>query len=136
MIEKKVLIQSTTGSDLHGIQYMPSKDAKKTSILIMCHGFKGDKYEWGHFPELAKTCNKEGIDGLIFDFTGSGENERVPVTLFKQIEERVKALIREVAPGGGYCVGSGNSVTDWSKFENYMAMREATFKYGNYPIQL
>lgn len=87
MLEKQILIQSTTRSDLHGILYMHNKDAKKTSILIMCHGFTGDKYEWGHFPELAKTCNKEGIDGLIFDFTGSGENERVPITLSKQIED-------------------------------------------------
>lgn len=82
-----MLIQSTTGSDLHGIHYLHSKVSKKTSILIMCHGFTGDKYEYGRFPELVKTCNKEGIDGLIFDFTGSGENERVPITLFKQIED-------------------------------------------------
>ncbi len=87
MIEKKVLIQSTTGSELHGIYYLHSKESKKKSILIMCHGFTGDKYEHGHFPELAKACNGEGIDGLIFDFTGSGENERVPITLFKQIED-------------------------------------------------
>ncbi len=87
MIEKRVLIQSTTGSDLHGIHYLHSKESKKTSILIMCHSFLGDKYENGRFPELAKTCNKVGFDGLIFDFTGSGENERVPITLFKQIDD-------------------------------------------------
>ncbi len=87
MIEEKVLISSTTGSDLHGIHFLHDKEAKKSSILIICHGFTGDKYEHGHFPSLAKACNNEGIDGLIFDFTGSGENERVPVTLFKQIED-------------------------------------------------
>jgi len=87
MIEKKLLISSSTGSDLHGIHYLQSKQSKKKSILIMCHGFTGDKYEWGRFPELAKACNKEGIDALIFDFTGSGENERVPITLFKQFAD-------------------------------------------------
>jgi len=87
LIEEKVLISSTTGSDLHVIHYMESKEVKNPSILIMCHGFTGDKYEHGHFPALAKACNREGIDGLIFDFTGSGENERVPVTLYKQIED-------------------------------------------------
>ncbi len=87
MIEEKVLILSTTGSDLHGIHFIHNKEAKKSSILIMCHGFTGDKYEHGHFPALANACNNKGIDGLIFDFTGSGENERVPVTLFKQIED-------------------------------------------------
>ncbi len=87
MVEKKVLISSTTGSDLHAIYYLHSKESKKTSILIMCHGFTGDKYESGRFPELANACNTKGFDALIFDFTGSGENERVPITLFKQIAD-------------------------------------------------
>jgi len=52
------------------------------------------------------------------------------------VRATVKELIRKLAPGGGYCVGSGNSVTDWSRFENYQAMRQATFEYGTYPIQL
>ncbi|MFX0001247.1 MAG: alpha/beta hydrolase family protein [Candidatus Hodarchaeota archaeon] len=87
MIEKKLLIKSANGSDLHGIHYLESKESKYPSLLIMCHGFTGDKYEWGRFPKLAKACNKEGFDALIFDFTGSGENKRVPITLFKQIAD-------------------------------------------------
>jgi putative redox protein len=50
----------------------------------MCHGFTGDKYEWGRFPKTAKVLNKKGYDVLIFDFSGSGENEREPVNLSKQ----------------------------------------------------
>jgi uroporphyrinogen decarboxylase len=41
-----------------------------------------------------------------------------------------------LAPGGGYCVSSSNSVTEYVPFENYMAMREAVLKYGKYPINL
>jgi uroporphyrinogen decarboxylase len=67
---------------------------------------------------------------------GNVSNELLRSGTTAEIEERVKYLIRNVAPGGGYCVGSGNSVPEWAKFENYMAMREATFKYGKYPIQL
>lgn len=52
------------------------------------------------------------------------------------VEAAVRYLIRKVAPGGGYCVGSGNSVPEWAEFENYMAMREATLKYGRYPIDV
>jgi len=51
-----------------------------------------------------------------------------------QVEATVKHLIQKLAPGGGYCVGSGNSVPAWAKFENYMALREAALKYGRYPI--
>ncbi|MBW2357350.1 MAG: hypothetical protein JRF21_01255 [Deltaproteobacteria bacterium] len=53
-----------------------------------------------------------------------------------EIEDLVKNLILKCGPGGGYCVGSGNSVPEWAKFENYMAMREATLKYGAYPITI
>jgi len=53
-----------------------------------------------------------------------------------EIEERVKYLISQLAPGGGYMVCSGNSVAEWSKFENYMAMRAAAFRYGVYPISI
>ena len=53
-----------------------------------------------------------------------------------EVEARVKELLAEVAPGGGYCVGSGNSVPDWAQFENYMAMRNTTLRYGAYPIQI
>jgi len=67
---------------------------------------------------------------------GNVSNELLRSGTPAEIEERVKYLIRNVAPGGGYCVGSGNSVPEWAKFENYMAMREATLKYGSYPIQL
>ena len=45
-----------------------------------------------------------------------------------------KRLIKECAPGGGYVLGSGNSVPDWSKFENYVAMRDTCLENGSYPI--
>ena len=91
-MEKKVIIQSTTGNDLHSILYTCTdvnhgEKVEKPPILIMCHGFTGDKYEWGRFPDTAMACNKEGIDVLIFDFSGSGENKRVPIRLYNQFED-------------------------------------------------
>ncbi len=53
-----------------------------------------------------------------------------------EVEDCVKELIEKVAPGGGYCLGAGNSVPDWAKFENYMAMRKAALQYGSYPIHI
>ena len=53
-----------------------------------------------------------------------------------EVDAEVKERIRTVAPGGGYCVGSSNSVTDYVPLENYNAMREAAFRYGRYPISL
>jgi uroporphyrinogen decarboxylase len=50
------------------------------------------------------------------------------------IDQEVKALIQQIAPGGGYVVTSGNSLTNYIKPENALAMAEAVQKYGNYPL--
>lgn len=51
-----------------------------------------------------------------------------------EVETEVKQRINDIAPGGGYCLGSSNSVTEYVPLENYRAMIEACFKYGKYPI--
>lgn len=51
----------------------------------------------------------------------------------EQVRNRVIEILRNVAPGGGCGVGSGNSVPDWAKIENYNAMREAVLQHGIYP---
>lgn len=52
--------------------------------------------------------------------------------------EAVRAQVRErivtLAPAGGYLVGSSNSIPDWVPVENYVAMLQAVFDYGRYPI--
>ena len=52
------------------------------------------------------------------------------------VEEEVKLRIRTIAPGGGYCCGSSNSIPEYVPYENYVAMIEAIQKYGKYPINL
>ena len=54
----------------------------------------------------------------------------------QEVEEEVKQRIHDLAPGGGYCVSSSNSVTEYVPLENYNAMREAVLKYGTYPISV
>lgn len=53
-----------------------------------------------------------------------------------EVEDEVKQRVKELAQGGGYCLSSSNSVTDYVPLENFNAMREATFKYGQYPINV
>ena len=67
---------------------------------------------------------------------GNVSNELLRSASTQEIEARVKELLREVAPGGGYCLGSGNSVPPWAKFENYLTMRDAALKFGSYPIRI
>ncbi|UCC63372.1 MAG: hypothetical protein JSV36_22010 [Anaerolineae bacterium] len=52
------------------------------------------------------------------------------------VEAKVKERIRQLAPGGGYCCGSSNTIPAYVPYENYLAMIQAIEKYGRYPIRL
>ena len=47
-----------------------------------------------------------------------------------QVVEAARRLIDTVASGGGFALGSGNSVTRYVSLENYKAMLETVHKYG------
>ncbi len=48
----------------------------------------------------------------------------------EEIRIKVKSNIEKAGYNGGYCVGSGNSIPDYVKFENYVAMLEAAREFG------
>ena len=52
-----------------------------------------------------------------------------------EVKEEVRTRIRDLAPGGGYCVASSNSITNYVPLENYRALLEAVREYGQYPIR-
>jgi uroporphyrinogen decarboxylase len=51
-----------------------------------------------------------------------------------QVAAETRALIEDLAPGGGYCFGSGHSVQDYVPLENYRVMLQTALEYGRYPI--
>ncbi len=53
-----------------------------------------------------------------------------------EIEVAVRTLIKDVAPGGGYILSSGNSIPSYAKAENVVEMSKALEKYGRYPISI
>jgi len=53
-----------------------------------------------------------------------------------RVDEEVRYLIREVGPGGGYIVTSGNSLAGYLLPENVLALGNAVRKYGAYPIDV
>ena len=44
--------------------------------------------------------------------------------------------LKYAAPGGGFILGTSNSVCFGSKYDNYMTTLETLHKYGDYPIKL
>ena len=86
------LIPRSVGGHLHAVHFTnekvnTSEDSKHIPFVIICHGFSGDKYEWGRFTETATALSNVGYDSLLFDFSGSGENEREFITLSKQAKD-------------------------------------------------
>jgi uroporphyrinogen decarboxylase len=60
----------------------------------------------------------------------------LPFGTVEEVEAEVKQRIKKLAPGGGYILGSANSIMESCKPENVFAMAEAKNKYGRYPIDL
>jgi uroporphyrinogen decarboxylase len=52
----------------------------------------------------------------------------------RDVENEVRQRIRTLAPGGGYGVGSSNTVAHYIPLSNYLAMLRATRDHGRYPI--
>ncbi len=50
------------------------------------------------------------------------------------VREYVRKRILDIAPGGGFAIGSSNSVTKYVPIDNYRAMLQATAEFGHYPI--
>lgn len=63
-------------------------------------------------------------------------NIDLKTTLIEGAPETVEAEVRDkaaqLAPGGGWLVGSSNSIPDFVPIENYRALLDSSLKYGRY----
>ncbi|MDI6874787.1 uroporphyrinogen decarboxylase family protein [Candidatus Solincola sp.] len=48
----------------------------------------------------------------------------------QEVRRRTRQILEVCAPGGGFCMGSGNSLTNYIKIENYYAMLDETRKWN------
>ena len=48
----------------------------------------------------------------------------------EQVRRRTREILETCAPGGGFCMGSGNSLTNYIRMENYYAMLDETRKWN------
>jgi len=60
------------------------------------------------------------VGGLDVDILARGTTD--------QVRERVRQILDVCGPNGGYCMGSGNSVTNYCKVENFYTMIDETRK--------
>ncbi len=66
------------------------------------------------------------VGGVDVDILARGTEE--------DVRKRTRQILEACAPGGHFIMGSGNSITNFCKIENYMAMLDETRKWneGNY----
>lgn len=50
------------------------------------------------------------------------------------LETYIANVIKNCAPGGGYALGTGNSLADYVPMQSYQVLRDSRAKYGVYPI--
>lgn len=78
---------------------------------------------------------KQKVEGRL-TLIGNVSNDSLSNGTTEEIRTQVKHLLQFVAPGGGYIMGSGNSIPKWTKIENYQAMLSITQEFGKYPIHI
>jgi len=51
-----------------------------------------------------------------------------------EVESEVRERISKIGKNGGYIIASSNSITDYCRPENVLALRDAIIKYRDYEI--
>ena len=83
--------------------------------------------------DIAELKIKHGKD---FCLIGNIDVDLLSRGTMEMVEVEVKRLLNLIAPGGGYCLGSGNTIADYVKFENYKKMIQTVQRFGKYPIRI
>lgn len=95
-VTTNVTFASARGTNLHATVTVPdtltaaageatpapeATPAAATPLVVMCHGFTGNRDGDGHFQPLADTLAQHGIASIRVDFAGNGESEE-PFTAY------------------------------------------------------
>lgn len=80
---ENISFRNSRGLSLAGNFYA----ADSGTAIVMCHGFTGDKSEWGRFDKAAYRFNEAGYNVLNFDFSGSGESDDDSLSVGKQVDD-------------------------------------------------
>ena len=123
---------------------------KKFAQLAHSHGLLYLLHNCGYCEPIMEDL----IEEVKIDGKHSFEDEIMPVTEFKekygdriavlggvdvdklcglneeQLRQYVRDILEKCVPGGGYLLGSGNSITNYMPIENYLIMLDEGAKYG------
>jgi hypothetical protein len=114
--------------DEHGVAHLQGEglitnEKQYNEVFILT-----DPNQAGYFDKAKRYGDRLCLWGNIdLNYTLSGGTE-------EEVEAEVREKIKALAPGGGYILATSNSITDFCKVENILAMIQAKEKYGWYPM--
>lgn len=75
-VTSTLTIPSVRGTEIPATMTVPDNISTETEtpLVVMCHGFTGNRDGDGHFQPLADTLAKNGIASIRIDFAGNGES--------------------------------------------------------------
>ncbi len=79
---------------------------------------------------IEDVCELKGTWGQRIALLGGIDVDFMCRATPDQIRERVRKTLEVCMPGGGYCLGSGNSVANYIPVENYLAMMDEGRSWG------
>jgi uroporphyrinogen decarboxylase len=65
---------------------------------------------------------------------GNVDLNTLSIGTVEEVEAEVRGLLRDIAPGGGYILSSGNSLAAYLDPRNVEVMRDIRDRWGTYPI--
>jgi uroporphyrinogen decarboxylase len=87
-------------------------------------------------PQVLDICEVKRRYGGNFCVVGNVDVDLLAAGSPEQVRRMVRWLLQNAGPGGGYCLGSGNTVPNYVRIENYQAMLDEAQKYWQYPIDI
>ncbi len=81
-------------------------------------------------PKAMDAAELKRKEGHRFCLCGNIEVDTLARGTPEQVRQLTLQRLELLAPGGGYCPGSSNTVPDYVPLENYVAMLNAVFEYA------
>jgi pimeloyl-ACP methyl ester carboxylesterase len=83
-------ITFTNSRNLHLVGNLHRADS--SAVVLMAHGYCGDKAAGGRFDRIAGALNEAGFNVLPFDFAGCGESESTTLTRAGMVDDLTSAI--------------------------------------------
>jgi len=82
--------------------------------------------------EITPVTEAKRMYGDRIAILGGVDMDKLARLSVGEVKEYTLNVLKTCAPGGGYALGSGNTIANYIRVENYLAMLEVGWKYGKY----